>query len=463
MIENIAFKELKADIAEIESLKAQLDELRPINKEAEKRIWQKIRLEWNFHSNNIEGNSLTFGETKAFLLHGLTAGSKPFKDHADIKGHNEAILELEDIVKKNKPINVSMIRGLHQIIFPEEDFIISMMPDGTITRRKALIGIYKQRPNHVETVTGETLFFATPEETPALMQKLVDKTKAHLDRHDLHPLLIAASFHYEFLRIHPFDDGNGRIARLIANLILMKEGLVPIIIRSKDRETYLRALNQADAGNFSEYINLFKENLIDMLKLMIRGARGESIDDDTDLDKKIKLLETQIKHEEDYLEDTYSVKAAQAAIERVIGPLIIETSVNLAKFKSLFLEVKDTLSFFDHDQDPVILEALSEVKELIPEKPLFILTLGYKLISFKKASLAFDLECVFRVIFKKLKIESEFLLFRNQGGSVHLTKDFYYHSQLTETDIKSYAKAIGEKTYTYIETLVNPPEDDIPF
>jgi len=73
------------------NLKEQLDELRPLKKEDELRIMQKFRLDWNYHSNNIEGNSLTYGETKALLLFGITAQGKPLKDHFEITGHNEAV------------------------------------------------------------------------------------------------------------------------------------------------------------------------------------------------------------------------------------------------------------------------------------------------------------------------------------------------------------------------------------
>ncbi len=73
-----------------EQLKIELDALRPLNAEAEARIMQKFRLDWNYHSNNLEGNSLTYGETKALILFGITAQGKPLKDHFEITGHNEA-------------------------------------------------------------------------------------------------------------------------------------------------------------------------------------------------------------------------------------------------------------------------------------------------------------------------------------------------------------------------------------
>ena len=78
-------------VQQVNALKAEIDALRPIDYEQEQRILQKFRLEWNYHSNAIEGNTLTLGETRAFLLHGITAQGKPFRDYEDIKGHKEAI------------------------------------------------------------------------------------------------------------------------------------------------------------------------------------------------------------------------------------------------------------------------------------------------------------------------------------------------------------------------------------
>jgi Fic family protein len=80
-------------------LKSNLDNLRPINKEQEDRIMQKFRLDWNYHSNHLEGNTLTYGETKALVLFGITAQGKPLKDHFEITGHNEAINWVIDVVK----------------------------------------------------------------------------------------------------------------------------------------------------------------------------------------------------------------------------------------------------------------------------------------------------------------------------------------------------------------------------
>jgi Fic family protein len=100
-------------------LKKELDSLRPLSADDEQRIMQKFRLDWNYHSNHLEGNALTYGETKALILFGITAQGKPLQDHIEMTGHNEAVKWIEDIVKQNRPLTENFIRELHQLILKE--------------------------------------------------------------------------------------------------------------------------------------------------------------------------------------------------------------------------------------------------------------------------------------------------------------------------------------------------------
>src|SRR5690606_7005413 len=161
-------------------LKTELDNLRPLTKEQEAIIMQKFRLDWNYNSNNLEGNSLTYGETKALILFGITAQGKPLKDHFEITGHDEAIKWVLEIVKQERPINENFIRELHTLILKEPYEVDAITPDGQPTKKKIKIGAYKSTPNHVRTKTGEIFRFASPEETPALMSDLINWYQAAL-------------------------------------------------------------------------------------------------------------------------------------------------------------------------------------------------------------------------------------------------------------------------------------------
>ena len=279
---------------EVDRLKADLDALRPLAPEQEARVLQKFRLEWNYNSNAIEGNSLTLGETRSLLLHGLTAAGKPMRDHLDIKGHNEAVVALEEFVRSEYPLTEQFIREMHQLLLGEPYHTPAQTAGGQPTRKLIVPGRYKTSPNNVLTATGEMFYFASPEETPGRMTDLVDWYRAEEAAPTMHPVALAAEFHYRFVRIHPFDDGNGRMSRLLMNLILLRHGYPMTVIKNADRNQYLAALAQADADEFEPFLQFILENVEASLQLMIRAARGESIDEPSDLDKKLALLKKRL-------------------------------------------------------------------------------------------------------------------------------------------------------------------------
>lgn len=317
-----------------EKLKNDLDNLRPLDREAEARIMQKFRLDWNYHSNNLEGNSLTYGETKALILFGITAQGKPLKDHFEITGHNEAINWILEIVKGETVLTESFIRQLHTLLLKESSYKEAKTPNGKPTRRLIEVGKYKTQPNHVITVTGETFYFATPEETPAKMHDLIEWFRREKEKADVNPIILAALFHYRFIRIHPFDDGNGRVARILMNFILIQFGYPSAIIKTEDKENYYAVLRLADADELEPFIEYIAQNLVRSLEIMIRGAKGESIEEPEDLDKELALLEKKLDKFGNKIIKR-NKKVCLEVYERLISPLldkIIETDRKFNKF-----------------------------------------------------------------------------------------------------------------------------------
>ena len=276
------------------NLKKQLDDLRPIDKIQEERIMQKFRLDWNYHSNHLEGNQLTYGETKALILFGITAQGKPLQDHFEITGHNEAINWVIDVVKGDYPLNENFIRELHTLLLKQSYEVDAITHDGKRTKKRISVGSYKTSPNHVKTKTGEIFYFASPEETPSKMTDLINWFREKCAQKEFNAIFLAAEFHYKFIRIHPFDDGNGRTARILMNFILMKFNFPPVIIKTEDKDNYFAVLQQADAGNLEAFVDYIAKNLVYSLEIMIAGAKGESIEEDDDLDKEIALLEQKL-------------------------------------------------------------------------------------------------------------------------------------------------------------------------
>jgi Fic family protein len=327
---------LKELIEKIEALKIEIDSFRPLSTEMEGRIMQKFRLDWNYHSNHIEGNQLTYGETKTFLLHGITASGKTLKDHLEIKGHNEAILLLEDIVKQERPLTEHFIRKLHKLILHEPYERPAITAEGKPTTKKIEIGKYKSQSNHVKTGTGEMFYFASPEETPAKMNDLMDwLEKASADA-EIHSFVIAALFHYKFIRIHPFDDGNGRLARILMNLVLMKVGFPPVVIKTEKKQEYFTALRQADGGDELAFVAYIGEQLLYSLELYLKGAKGESIEEDDDIDKEIKLLKAQLRGEEESERIFMDRKYIHSIYNQQIRPFVDIVCNKLSQFDDFF-------------------------------------------------------------------------------------------------------------------------------
>ncbi len=324
-------------------LKSQLDQLRPINKEQESRIMQKFRLDWNYHSNHLEGNSLTYGETKALILFGITAQGKPLKDHFEITGHNDAINWVVDVVKGDFPLTEKFIRELHTLLLKESYEVDAVTLDGKPTKKRINVGSYKTSANHVLTETGEIFYFATPEETPAKMHDLMVWYNQKIKEVDKNPILIAAEFHYKFIRIHPFDDGNGRTARILMNFILMKFGYPPVIIKTEDKTNYFAVLQMADAGNIEAFLEYISQNLVRSLEIMIAGANGENIEEDDDLDKEIALLEQR-------LGDTYSkLENKNELLGRSFYDLVEKFITDISKFKILY-DISDIYLKIDDEE-----------------------------------------------------------------------------------------------------------------
>jgi len=279
---------------ECKSLKAKLDTFRPLKKEDEIRIMQKFRLDWNYHSNNLEGNSLTYGETKALILFGITAQGKPLKDHFEVTGHNDAISWVLDLVNQDRPLSENFVRELHTLILKESYEVDAITPEGLPTQKRVKVGEYKTTPNHVKTITGEIFHYTTPEETPILMNELIQWYNQKSEESEVNPILLASEFHYRYIRIHPFDDGNGRTARIIMNFILLRFGYPPVIIKTEDKHNYFAALRQADAGTFKPFAEYIATNLKHSLEIMIAGAKGESIEEKDYLEKEIAILEQSV-------------------------------------------------------------------------------------------------------------------------------------------------------------------------
>ncbi len=376
-------------INKIESLKKELESLKPIKTELEKKIWHKLRLDWNFHSNHIEGNSLTFGETKVLLETGHIAGTltKPKRDYDEVIGHDKAIDIIIEITKNNNSLTEAIIRELHKTILPTPYKLDAETPEGKPTKREILIGEYKRQPNHVLTSKGEKFYFATPDETKPQMTDLVDsfRDRKAVSAKDI--LFLASEFHYKFVLIHPFDDGNGRIARLLLNYFLLLNDYPPLIIRTDDKKNYFTALEASDAGNFESLVIYLGEQITRSLQLMIRGAKGEEISETDDIDKEILLLDKKLESlGRSEIREEKKEKTVLNVFNESIIPLITSVFTKASKFDNYFKE-QDILyninnSLNTQDKESFLNSLLNKISE--PDK-IQNFSFYYRLNGFKKA------------------------------------------------------------------------------
>ncbi len=222
--------------------------LHPLSDADRIRLQNKFMLDFNYNSNHIEGNTLTYGQTEVLLLFGEVIGSGKLKDFEDMKAHNLCLNLMIQEAKSDKPLTEAFIRELHHTMLREDYEVPVKTPTGAVSSYTVHAGIYKTRPNSVRTPAGTMFYYASPEETPALMYDLVNWYNEATSAGVLSPIELAAVFHYRYIRIHPFEDGNGRIARLMINFILKRHGWPMMVIKTKNKQAYLNALARTDAS-----------------------------------------------------------------------------------------------------------------------------------------------------------------------------------------------------------------------
>jgi fido (protein-threonine AMPylation protein) len=245
------------------------------------------------------------------------------------------------MIKGNRPLTENFIREIHQLLLKGRYQVDAISPDGLPTKRWIEVGKYKTTPNHVVTKTDEIFYFATPEETPAKMTELLDWYNTKCKIENPNPILIAAEFHYKFICIHPFGDGNGRTARIIMNFILMQFGYPPVVIKTEDKANYFAVLQLADAGNIEAFIEYIAINLNRSLEIMIAGANGDDIEEDDDLDKEIALLEQKL----DFLNRNAPEIKSREQIKKLFENSIFRVEKKLTQKLKSFENLYNQLTF----------------------------------------------------------------------------------------------------------------------
>lgn len=226
--------EIDTLLHEIDRKKAIIDAARPLPDIILKKLKEYLDIEWTYNSNAIEGSTITREETMLILKEGLTIDGKSMREHLEVTNHMNAIDYLGELLTKVEPITQEDIKQVHKLIL------------------EGIRNDYAGRYRDVEIyVTGSNREFPKPAAVEGLMLELSSWLVARQEKKDLHPVRIAAQAHYRLVDIHPFIDGNGRTARLLMNLILMKYSY-PIAIfecETEKRKAYYAAIRTGHTGD----------------------------------------------------------------------------------------------------------------------------------------------------------------------------------------------------------------------
>ena len=242
--------------AEIDRLKNRLDSLRPLPENTVRTLHEQQVLEWTYHSNAIEGNTLTLKETKV-VLEGITIGGKSLREHFEVINHKEAIDYVEAIVRGQDGLSEWQIKSIHHLVLKN----IDSKNAGTYRQENVVIAGAEHLPPH---------FLKVPEAMTALID-------GYQKTGQLHAVECAAHLHVDFVGIHPFVDGNGRTSRLLMNFELMRRGYLPVIISVEQRLQYYDALDTAHTrGDYAPFIDLVADLEQATLKRYLRVILGDA-------------------------------------------------------------------------------------------------------------------------------------------------------------------------------------------
>ena len=236
-------------ISDVDSLKEEIDGKRPLSEIQSKMLREHYRIGLTYSSNALEGNTLTEMETKVVLEEGLTIGGKPLRDHQEAQGHSKAYDFLYDLVKRDGFAEEDILK-FHRLFYEKVD----------------LDQAGKYRMQQV-MITGSDIELPRPKDILALMKRFIGELSENSRKY--HPVELAAITHNKFVTIHPFIDGNGRVGRLLMNLVLMQEGYVITIIPPVYRSEYLSCAYQGNKNNHGPFI--------DFLSCMVYESEKEYI------------------------------------------------------------------------------------------------------------------------------------------------------------------------------------------
>lgn len=232
-----------------EELKQRIDSLRPFESGLQRQIRQYYKIGLTWSSNALEGNSLTESETKVLLEDGLTVGGKPIRDYYEAAGHAKAYEYMSDLAT-DRLLDEGDVKALHRLFYGQID--------------PAQAGVYRKERI---IITGSKYPTTAPDRVDAEMKQFIDWFT--VNESVMHPVELAAGVHKRFVFIHPFVDGNGRVARLVMNVALIRKGYTVAIIPPVLRAEYISLLEKAHSDD-TDFIDFIASRVVETQKELLR-------------------------------------------------------------------------------------------------------------------------------------------------------------------------------------------------
>lgn len=227
--------------ASIAAQKTELDRFRPLAQGALRQLQKHHDVELTYTSNAIEGNTLTLRETAEVIEHGITVGGKPIRDHLEALDHYDAILWMREVASGASPITKETVCEMHRRIVARS--------------QPSIAGVYS---TFARRISGSAVVFPNPVRVPDLMSEFGKRLeKAGVTPNE------AFDAHFDLASIHPFSDGNGRTARLLMNLMLIRSGYPPVPVRPQDRSDYLTSIESGQLSGDRTPFNVFMAKRLD--------------------------------------------------------------------------------------------------------------------------------------------------------------------------------------------------------
>jgi Fic family protein len=255
--------------------KAQIDGYGVLSAELKRKIDYRFRLEWNYFSNRMEGNTLSKEETRSIMIGNISVHDRSLREIWEMHGHDQVISDILRMGRADLRLSEKRIKEVHKLILYAED-----------AEDAAKLGQWKQQDNYLYNYRNERSDFLPYRQVPEAMHQLLGRTNAAIDRlsdgknEAGHPLDIAFDFHIDYLAIHPFWDANGRTARICSNILLISLGYPPFWLDDADKAVYYRYLAdiQCYGGDSDAFKAFLTEKVLRAQQIVLDALEGKGDD-----------------------------------------------------------------------------------------------------------------------------------------------------------------------------------------